>query len=322
MFEFIYILKAIAAVLITNSHYGHIWPYSGLATGGLLGDVLFFAVSGFCLARVSQNFIKWYSKRIFRVYPPLIIMTAVGLIIGLCKISGFLDAVKLFIFPTYFHFIASIMLLYFPFYICAYLRKKLNIKWWVFMIAVLVLYAINYIFFFDMTYYHIDVVEEYTIRFLLFESMLLGAFFREKLENEEWKPKIKPIPSVIILVGLTAAYFGSKIAFSKIDAISQLQFLNQIVLFALLFFILYVCCIWERTKKKSIEESKLGKAVKWLSALTLEIYVVQYSVYHLLPKMVFPLNFAVTTILIVLFAFILNFICKRATKCLNKLIKG
>lgn len=44
------ILKCIAAILITNSHMDSLYgQYSILATGGAIGDVLFFFCSGFTL---------------------------------------------------------------------------------------------------------------------------------------------------------------------------------------------------------------------------------------------------------------------------------
>ena len=75
MFEFINYLKLIATALITNSHYGNIWPVSALATGGLFGNVIFLAVSGFLLYNIKTSFIKWFPKRFFRVYPALAIFT-------------------------------------------------------------------------------------------------------------------------------------------------------------------------------------------------------------------------------------------------------
>lgn len=45
------ILKFFAALLITNSHMGLLYPESlvKLSTGGAIGDVLFFFCSGFTL---------------------------------------------------------------------------------------------------------------------------------------------------------------------------------------------------------------------------------------------------------------------------------
>ena len=71
MLQFLYWLKALAAVLITNSHYAHIWPISSLAVGGQLGNCLFFFISGFTLYHIKAAFPKWYAKRIIRVYPAL-----------------------------------------------------------------------------------------------------------------------------------------------------------------------------------------------------------------------------------------------------------
>lgn len=46
MIFFITVLRALAACLITNAHYTGIYPIEIIANGGLIGDVLFFAVSG------------------------------------------------------------------------------------------------------------------------------------------------------------------------------------------------------------------------------------------------------------------------------------
>ena len=47
MFQFVYWLRALAAVMITNAHYADIWPISALAFGGLLGIVYIFSCRGF-----------------------------------------------------------------------------------------------------------------------------------------------------------------------------------------------------------------------------------------------------------------------------------
>lgn len=51
-FLFIVMIRALAACIITNAHYRGVYPTDLIANGGLLGDVLFFAVSGFCLASI------------------------------------------------------------------------------------------------------------------------------------------------------------------------------------------------------------------------------------------------------------------------------
>lgn len=53
MIFYITVLRALAAMLITNAHYNNVYPIEIIANGGLLGDVIFFAVSGFCLYNIK-----------------------------------------------------------------------------------------------------------------------------------------------------------------------------------------------------------------------------------------------------------------------------
>lgn len=67
------VLKFIAAILITNSHMGILYgKYNELATGGAIGDVLFFFCSGFTLfLSRGVRFDNWYKRRINRIYPTI-----------------------------------------------------------------------------------------------------------------------------------------------------------------------------------------------------------------------------------------------------------
>ena len=74
------ILKCIAAIIITNSHMELLYgKYSALATGGAIGDVLFFFCSGFTLfmSRMTR-FDNWYKRRINRIYPTVFAWAIVG----------------------------------------------------------------------------------------------------------------------------------------------------------------------------------------------------------------------------------------------------
>jgi hypothetical protein len=50
IFLFIILIRALAAIVITNAHYTGVYPTDLIANGGLLGDVLFLSVSGFCIS--------------------------------------------------------------------------------------------------------------------------------------------------------------------------------------------------------------------------------------------------------------------------------
>lgn len=75
MVFFITCLRVLATIFITNSHYTGIYPTDLIANGGLLGDVLFFAVSGYCLYNVRDSFLRWYGKRAIRIYPAAVLAT-------------------------------------------------------------------------------------------------------------------------------------------------------------------------------------------------------------------------------------------------------
>lgn len=65
------ILKFLAVLLITNSHMDKVYAdYGMLATGGAIGDALFFFCSGFTLffGRIGR-FDAWYKRRFRRIYP-------------------------------------------------------------------------------------------------------------------------------------------------------------------------------------------------------------------------------------------------------------
>lgn len=113
MIEYATFLRAVAAILITNSHYTGVYPLEIFASGGLLGDVLFFALSGFVLANISEDFINWYKKRLIRIYPSIWIITIAYIALGFYTFEDW-TIISYLLYPTYYHFIASIVILYIP----------------------------------------------------------------------------------------------------------------------------------------------------------------------------------------------------------------
>lgn len=102
-------VRLVALFLVLNSHmkvcYGE---YSILASGGGIGDALFFFAAGFALFLGSKaNFLDWYKKRISRIYPSLF---AVALIATLFfgQSDSFIDVVS----AKRFWFIQCILALY------------------------------------------------------------------------------------------------------------------------------------------------------------------------------------------------------------------
>lgn len=273
MFEFIDIIKTISAILITNSHYGNIWPISAMAMGGLIGNVLFFVVSGFCLYEIKVPFHKWYVKRITRIYPALWIVNIFGILIGFHKISSVTQFAKLFVYPTYYHFIESIMFLYVIYYFLMCLKSRTSLSIKKLMIIVFGIYVAIYLFAYDKSFYHIDVVEEPMVRFLYLEGMLLGVFFRENMDSSQMKTSERYKDVVKIMVSFVA-YVISKVLFSNYKEFAELQIMNQIIIFVLVYYLVRMFVRWENNKTRSLYQLKYGRYIKWISQMTLEIYFV------------------------------------------------
>lgn len=322
MIFFITFLRALAACFITNAHYTGIYPTELIANGGLIGDVLFFAVSGYCLYNVKydlsiRGFWGWYGKRIWRVYPPVLIMTAIYMALGFYRVSADKGVVWWYIYPTYYHFVASIIVLYIPFFFAMKIptvRERIPLV----MGIIAVVWVGVYWLYYDRSYYHIDTVREPMIRFLFMESMLLGAWFRQN--DKRLRNRFKAVYPAAAAVSFIA-YFASKILFSRKAGLAPLQFLNQIAIFVLLFFIFRTFCGLDGKLEKM--PASLKAVVSFLSDMTLEIYVVQYVIIDIIRdlRLFFPLNWVVLTTSILLMAFTLHKVCGRMYSCVDNTIK-
>ncbi|MBQ9976317.1 MAG: acyltransferase [Clostridia bacterium] len=313
MIYFITVLRALAACLITNSHYKGIYPLDIIANGGLLGDVIFFAVSGFCLANVTEKFLPWFKKRVIRIYIPVAIVTVIFLAIAQFyePISVYynfdVDNVFLhyFIYPTEFHFVGSIILLYIPYYFVAkYIKKPKGL----FTLAsvLTVVCVLVYVFIYDKSYYHIDVVREPFIRFLFFYAMLLGLLFRRLKDRLINKFRYVNLFASVVLFG---AYFVTKFYFSRNETVAELQslqILNQLILLLLLYFV-FALFISMDSRLEALPKP-IKRVIEFIAKITLEIYLVQTPIIIFVRSLglFFPLNWIVVTALIIISALALH----------------
>lgn len=305
MIYFITFLKALATCIITNAHYTGIYPTDIIANGGLIGDVLFFSISGYCLYNIKMNFFQWYLKRFYRIYLPVTIVTVLFIILGFYKYS---DSAffYLFVYPTKNHFVASIMVLYIPFYFFiknGFIKNNLIYA----MIFVCLIFIIVYIGFYDKSYYHIDKVRQPMVRFIYFESMLLGAYFRQN--DSKFRNVFKwyyPVGGIVFFL----IYSVSKMMFVSRQSISEYQILNQFAIFVLLVFIFLTFAGLD----SRLEALPLcfKKIIGFLAPLTLEIYILQKPIIdHLRFIKHFPLNWLCITVTIFLSAYILHWLCEK-----------
>jgi peptidoglycan/LPS O-acetylase OafA/YrhL len=117
------ILRVLAILLIANSHLEELYPFRPLAADGLIGNSLFFLLSGLGLAlspRTGEGrFLDWYRRRLSRIYPGLWLTVLVGMILiqGAWRDWTPLEFARNLIWPTAYGFIAQIILFYPAFYL-------------------------------------------------------------------------------------------------------------------------------------------------------------------------------------------------------------
>lgn len=313
MIFFVTVLRALAAILITNSHYVGVYPTDLIANGGLLGDVLFFSVSGFVLINIKTNFFNWYQKRLVRIYPTIWIITIIYLLFGFYTFESW-TIKEYFLYPTYYHFIASIVVLYIPYFIIVRNKKMMN-NILVIMAVLFIIQIIVYLVSYDKSYYHIDKVREPMIRFLFFQSMLLGLYFRVNLRKFV---NINNIRNWVYLLLSMLLYFVVKILFSSGTILSELQIINQLVIFVTLYF--FFRCFAGIDKLLNNMPQPIIFAIKFISTITLEIYAVQYVIIPRLSSLIFPINWLVITIIIILAASTLRFVGSRVSHYIEQII--
>ena len=124
------LVRAMAAVLVANSHLERFYPRPWLAGDGLIGNSLFFLLAGFGLAssarRIRRPFLGWMWRRVKRIYPSVILVVLVfGVLIEAQWRTW--DATQYliqFIWPTRFTFVELVMPMYILFYVLLHWRNR------------------------------------------------------------------------------------------------------------------------------------------------------------------------------------------------------
>lgn len=296
--EFINLLRVLAAICITNSHFANVWPISGIASGGMLGDVLFFAISGYCLYHSNFrlcDFGRWYIRRIKRIY-----ITVFLIVFLICCFSGFPTTaegwIRTFIYPTKYHFVASIMVLYIVYYIWMNLLKRWRVQVWisgaVFAVCVVAVYILMY----DTSWYHIDNVEDHFIRFLFFVSMLLGAHFREEEQTNKKSANDRVGITGVLCIVSVIIYFGVRMVVPRFELYTV-----QILTWVAIMFALYWIFRWAESLEPFLLKlpGKVNRIFEFLAGITLQIYLVQFPIIERFETIIFPVNLLIITAVVI-----------------------
>ena len=296
MFEFIIWLKFTGCILVTNSHLGNLYPISQLAIGGMLGNVLFFLCSGYCLSCKNTVFIEWYSKRLKRIYPSLIIANLIVGNYAICE--NVLDVFRVFIYPSVYWFIGAILFFYILMYFigiyCNSIRK-LNIL----QCVVLIIYLTVYVICVDKSKWSVE-GEGYFKCIFYFGVNLLGFYLKRK-GIKKYNVRI-----LICLSGLMLfLHLTSRLACEISPEFLMVQCLVQ--LFALgfgvsVFFLGYSC-----EKQLKVISPRVRKIVTLIGASTLEVYLLTKNITYFEKIKIFPLNIILAVACIMFSGIVLHY---------------
>ncbi len=260
-FDFVYMLKFVAILLITNSHFKPVYSgtFSQLAFGGAMGCSIFFFVSGFTLAKSKKdNFLRWYGKRILRIYPAMWIYYLVTF-----KFENWLW----FIWP-HLWFLQAIMVFYAIFYFVGKYASDRYIT-----IAATLVFPLLWVYTIsDHSEWMMDYAQHpYKIHWIYYFSiMLVGAWCRINMDkipiNLSHLNKYLLLSACLISFMIT---YGLKYVCEKnlLDMNCQL-FFPILLLFS-------VFAFFFTSMAMNLSAGWFSKVVVWIADRTLELFIVQ-----------------------------------------------
>lgn len=270
MYQFIYYIKAIAAFLITNSHFDTLYPLSELSIGGSMGNVLFFLVSGFLLSsKMTDSFFTYIKRKLSRIYVSLWPISLILLVMGQIKITSVGDIFKTFFLPyNSFWFISAILLFYIIFY---FIQKYCKERLFPILIISIFVYIIFYFTILDLTKWSIEGAGFFKYIFY-FQVMLIGYIIKNWLfQYYAWIQKKNKLLLKFTLLFLVL-YLATKILVSKSTLFNYFQFLVQLMTLSWGI----ACFLFIFGKEEQLQRlrtSFFGKTIYCIGASTLEIYL-------------------------------------------------
>lgn len=288
------ILKVFAVLVVLNSHmelsYGE-WDI--LATGGAIGDALFFFCSGFMLFRGrQQRFDNFMKRRISRIYPTILIVSIVG-----AALFNNNDNIIDIILSGGGWFVSCIMLYYVVlWFIKRHCLKSLTYVW----LALLIIIVTVYYLAFD----HADTISLYGANYFkwvfFFASMLQGA--QMGLSPEKYRYNNWVIPKLLACIICWYCFFLFQ---NKLHIFVDIQYVSIIFLLGITYYFYKFCNapFWI----KLYENKFAGNIIFIVGGLCLECYLIQgYFITDRL-NMLFPFNIPIIMTFILMVSYIVNF---------------
>lgn len=293
------LLKFIAVCFVINSHSGLLYgKYSGFATGGAIGDTLFFFASGFTLFLGRfERFDNWYKRRIKRIYPSVLAWALMLSIMNIRQIS-----MNQIVTGGGYWFISCIMLYYIILY---FVRKYFLDRPLIPFVSCMLLVVLLYCFQDSSKLFMYGATSFKWVHFFLF--MLAGAYVGNSIIKLESHPR----KDFLLLFLFVVLFYGLQFLATRNIIAAHFQIITLLPLMGIVIFS-YKLFLTEQAV--SIMHSRLGKCLQFVAGLCLEAYMVQITVIRYLAtfNIVFPFNLILSFFVIIIIAYL--------TRCLGRII--
>jgi peptidoglycan/LPS O-acetylase OafA/YrhL len=280
-------LKAIASLLIINSHLEHLYPKPWMALDGLLGNTLFFFTTGFTLSgslsRTSApSFLRFLFQRLIRMYPALWIVVLAFHWASL-DFASVPSLINLLIYPTSFSFVAAIVPLYPLFYFLLRLTRRPTLV----PIAGLTFVALSYAFATSFIHQMGPVPVRWnelgilTFSPYFFGAMILGATFQRAHPP---KVRISHLQMLLLFTLLISSYFFLRFAASSAAPYAVSTTLRPLLSLSLPLCITAIICgylmLSHFPKLNFTAFPPLASAIRFLSKYSWETYLLHLAISH------------------------------------------
>ena len=266
------LVRCLAALLIANSHLTDYYPIPQLAGDGLLGNSLFFLLSGYGLAKGDQHTRRragdWFKRRLLKIYPSVVIVLAFTAIFDFpsLHIHRPMDVLVQTIWPSNYPFIMQIT----TFYVLYFFWSRSPLGRWPLELCLVIV----------PIYIGGWIISPHELRthvvhwFFYFQVMMLGVVAARHDLNKR-KIKGKSVWAGLAISSL--AYLLVKFLLSRRGlAVEYVSILHVLVLPVMYFMMLLSAS--DRVLAWINRRGRLALFATWLAGVTLEVYLVHYPV--------------------------------------------
>ncbi len=290
-------VKCLAALLIVNSHLDSFYPVDlrSLATGGAIGNSLFFYCSGYTLAQGRLlSFTAWYKRRLSRILPTFLVCTIV---------CSYLLVTPWWSTAAAFWFVRCILAHYAALYVIRTRLMEHKTIVWIATAALIVGWWML------MENPQDDIYDAaYFLWLHYFPCTLLGLFAAFSSRRPS------PSRSAAVAAFLVFAYYAIRfIAVGSVE-FGALQLLAVAVVALLPHYLVNAA----RTPAVTVlMDSHVGRAVRFVGGLSLEIYLIHFLIASRGSDLVFPLNVIQIFIVTILAAYLMRVLTRFMLQTFN-----